>query len=86
MKKYIGAALSISTIALLFYTMFDLKKQVVELNKQLTITAAQRDSLHNENFIKGVQLGRYELSLDYLQSKNPNAALQFVNYMSYETE
>jgi hypothetical protein len=86
MKKYIGAALSISTIALLFYTMFDLKKQVVELNKQLTITAAQRDSLHDENFIKGVQLGRYELSLDYLQSKNPNAALQFVNYMSYETE
>jgi hypothetical protein len=86
MKKYIGAALSISTIALLFYTMFDLKKQVVELNKQLTIIAAQRDSLHDENFIKGVQLGRYELSLDYLQSKNPNAALQFVNYMSYETE
>ena len=86
MKKYIGAALSISTIALLFYTMFDLKKQVVELNKQLTIIAAQRDSLHDENFIKGIQIGRYELSLDYLQSKNPNAALQFVNYMSYETE
>jgi len=36
--------------------------------------------------IKHVQLDRYELSLDYLQDKNPNAALQFINYMSYETE
>jgi hypothetical protein len=86
MKKYIGAALSISTIALLFYTMFDLKKQVVNLNKQLTIVTDQKDSLHYENFIKSVELGRYELSLDYLQDKNPNAALQFVNFMNHETE
>ena len=86
MKKYIGAILSIGTISLLFYTMFDLRKQVANLNKELNIVIAQRDSLHDENFIKGVELGRYELSLDYLQSKNPNAAVQFVNFMYHETE
>jgi len=44
------------------------------------------DSLHDENFIKHIQLDRYELSLDYLDSVNPKAALQFVNYMNHETE
>jgi hypothetical protein len=86
MKKYISAVLSISTVGILFYTLFDLRQQVSSLKKELVITTAQRDSLHNENFIKHIQLGRYELSLDYLQDKNPNAALQFINYMSYETE
>jgi hypothetical protein len=86
MKKYINAVLSIGTVGILFYTLFDLKQQVNSLKKELVITTAQRDSLHNENFIKHTQLGRYELSLDYLQDKNPNAALQFINYMSYETE
>ena len=86
MKKYINAVLSIGTVGILFYTLFDLRQQVNALKKELVITTAQRDSLHDENFIKHVQLDRYELSLDYLQDKNPNAALQFINYMSYETE
>ena len=86
MKKYINAVLSIGTVGILFYTLFDLRQQVNTLKKELIITTAQRDSLHDKNFIKHVQLDRYELSLDYLQNKNPNAALQFINYMSYETE
>jgi hypothetical protein len=86
MKKYISAVLSIGTVGILFYTLFDLRKQVNTLNKELVVITAQRDSLHDENFSKHVQLGRYELTLNYLESVNPNAALQFVNYMGYETE
>ena len=86
MKKYISAVLSIGTVGILFYTLFDLRQQVSSLKKELVVVTAQKDSLHYENFIKGVELGRYELSLDYLQDKNPNAALQFVNFMNHETE
>jgi len=89
MKKYINGILSIGTIGLLFYTLFDLRNQVKQvdvLKKQLTEMTAEKDSLHDEMFIKHVQLDRYELSLDYLQEVNPKAALQFVNYMNHETE
>lgn len=89
MKKYIGAAFSIGTIAVLFYTLFDLKNQVKQipvLQHQLEVVTAERDSLHDENFIKSTEIGRYEITLDHLQEKNPKAALEFVNFMSHETE
>lgn len=86
MKKYITAALSIGTVLMLFYTMFDLKNQVSSLKKEVITLTAERDSLHDENFIKGVEIGRYELSLNYLEENNPKAALQFTNFMSHETE
>jgi hypothetical protein len=47
---------------------------------------AQVDSLQSENFVLQTQLGRYELTLDYLQEVNPKAALQANNYMNHETE
>ena len=34
MKKYIATALSLGTITLLFYTMFDLKNQVKQYEKR----------------------------------------------------
>jgi hypothetical protein len=86
MKKYISAVLSIGTVGILFYTLFDLRQQVSSLKKELAVVTAQKDSLYDENFSRHVELGRYELSLDYLQSKDPNAALQFVNFMNHETE
>jgi regulator of replication initiation timing len=86
MKKYINAVLSIGTVGILFYTLFDLKKQVTTLKKEVVTITAQRDSLHDENFIKQIEIGRYELTLNYLETVNPKAALQFVNYMGHETE
>jgi len=50
MKKYINAVLSIGTVGILFYTLFDLRQQVNTLKKELIITTAQRDSLHDENY------------------------------------
>ncbi len=59
MKKYISAVLSIGTVGILFYTLFDLRQQVSSLKKELVVVTAQKDSLYDENFIKHVQLDRY---------------------------
>lgn len=89
MKKYISAALSITTIGLLFYTLIDLKEQV----KQITVLQHEvhslttiKDSLVNEVFIHEVTNGRYEITIDHLQKTNPKAALEFINFMNHETE
>jgi hypothetical protein len=89
MKKYVGAALSVSTIFLLFYTMFDLReqvKQVDELQFQLDSVTAVKDSLYDVSFEAQVENGRYELTINYLESVNPKAADQFKTYMGHETE
>jgi hypothetical protein len=89
MKKYISAALSITTIGLLFYTLYNLKQQVKQipvLKSQLDSVTIIKDSLVNEVFIHEVTNGRYEITLDYLKEVNPKAALEFENYMNHETE
>jgi hypothetical protein len=86
MKKYISAVLSICTIGMLFYTLFDLRQQVNSLKKELVITTAQKDSLYDVNFGTQVENGRYELTINYLESVNPKAADQFKTYMGHETE
>ena len=89
MKKYITATLSIGTISLLFYTMFDLKEQVKQvhvLEQQLDSVTILKDSLYDVNFGTQVQNGRYELGINYLESVNPPAAEQLKNYIGHETE
>lgn len=44
------------------------------------------DSLHDENFTKSTELGRYELTLDWLKEENPKAHKQFENYLYTQTE
>lgn len=44
------------------------------------------DSLHDENFIKSTELGRYELSLEHLKETNPKAHKQFETFMYTQTE
>jgi len=89
MKKYITAALSLGTITLLFYTMFDLREQVKQvdvLQKQLDSVSVLKDSLYEVNFQTQVQNGRYELGLNYLESINPPVAEQLKTYIGHETE
>lgn len=89
MKKYIGAILSIGTVAILFYTLFDLKNQVKQipvLQHQLDSVSLQLDSLHLINFENEVENGRYELSLEHLKEVNPKAAREFEEFMSTKTE
>ena len=82
MKKYIGAILSIGTVAMLFYTLFDLKNQV----KQIPMLEHQLDSLRDETFIISTENGRYELSLEHLKEVNPKAAKEFEQYLTTQTE
>lgn len=82
MKKYIGAILSIGTVAMLFYTLFDLKNQV----KQIPVLEHQLDSLRDETFIISTENGRYELSLEHLKEVNPKAAKEFEQYLTTQTE
>ena len=89
MKKYISGILSIGTVALLFYTLFDLKnqlKQVPMLQHQLDSVTIQLDSLSLINFENEVQNGRYEITLEHLKETNPKAAKEFEEFMNSKTE
>ena len=89
MKKYINGILSIGTVTLLFYTLFDLKnqvKQVPMLQHQLDSVTIQLDSLSLINFENEVQNGRYEITLEHLKENNPKAAKEFEEFMNSKTE
>jgi hypothetical protein len=89
MKKYITAALSLGTITLLFYTMFDLKEQVKQievLQKELDSVTIVKDSLYDVSFQAQVENGRYQMSLEHLKTVNPKAADEFENFYGHETE
>jgi len=89
MKKYITAALSLGTISLLFYTMFDLREQVKQvevLQHELDSVMIVKDSLYDVSFQVQVENGRYEMSLEHLKTVNPKAADEFENFYGHETE
>jgi hypothetical protein len=92
MKK-ISSAIIIGGCALLFIIAIRSTTQ----NRQLeTQVAAQKelilqkdqliDSLHAELFNASTIIGRTELTLDYLNSVNPKAFVQFGQYYDHETE
>jgi hypothetical protein len=86
MKQYITPILTACSLTVLLTTIYFQNERVNQFKVEVKTLQSTADSLHDENFIKHVQLDRYELSLDYLDSVNPKAALQFVNYMNHETE
>jgi hypothetical protein len=92
MKK-MSSAIIIGGCALLFIIAIRSTTQ----NRQLeTQVAAQKelilqkdqliDSLHAELFNASTIIGRTELTLDYLNSVNPQAFVQFSRYYDHETE
>lgn len=44
------------------------------------------DSLQSEIFNKSTEIGRYEITLEWLKETNPKAYQQFDNYLSTQTE
>jgi len=89
MKKYIGPILSISTIGLLFYTLFDLKEQVKELprlKEEVNTLIHRADSLHNENYPCQIELNRYKIAYEIFLERNPKAAQEYGTIISEETE
>ncbi len=73
-------------ITILLFWAITTRNMAVSQKQKVEQLQAQVDSLQSENFVLQTQLGRYELTLDYLQEVNPEAALQASNYMNHETE
>ena len=86
MKQYINPILTACSLLALLTTIYFQNERVNQFKVEVKILQSTSDSLHDELFIKHIQLGRYELSLDHLQKVNPTAALEFVNFMNHETE
>ena len=49
-------------------------------------SSIQIDSLRDENFILNVELGRDELTWEYVKEKFPNVYNNAMNFRSHETE
>jgi hypothetical protein len=80
MKKYIGAILSLSSIGMLFYIIFDQKHQIqtlTSLKPDMDSIQHVIDSLHDENFIQHTELDRYDIAIEKLRENYPQAADQF---------
>lgn len=89
MKKYIGPILSISSVGLLFYTLFDLKEQVKQispLKEQIKTIEKTRDSLHDELFIIKTELMRHEITREEILSKHKKVYDEYNTYLSTQTE
>jgi hypothetical protein len=83
------------TIGLVAVSLFALVQHHTRSSIQFQVEAQRQlveqqhaliDSLHSELFIANSTLGRYALSLDYLNSVNPQAFGQFSQYYNHETE
>jgi hypothetical protein len=84
MNKLIISMVVVILVLLAMITMQT--RGITQLNRKAIADQKTIDSLHDELFINSVTLGRYELTLDHLQEVNPDAALEFVNFMNHETE
>jgi hypothetical protein len=81
-----NTVLLIIGVAILLFWAITTRNMAVNQKQKVEQLQAQVDSLQSENFILQTQLGRYELTLEYLEKENPKAALQASNYMNHETE
>jgi hypothetical protein len=86
MKQYINPILTACSLLALLTTIYFQNERINQFKVEVKSLQSTIDDLRDENFINHVQLDRYELTLDHLQQVNPNAALQFVNFMNHETE
>ena len=58
------------------------KKQKEEIDNLSTIV----DNIFQESFGLNIEVGKYELTLDHFKDVNPDAAKEFIDYMSHEIE
>lgn len=89
MKKYIGPVLSLASVGMLFYIMFDQKEQIKNLqqeNSKVELIKHQRDSLGAEIFTKEIQIGRYEHIMDLLSTELDADCKAKVDELKNQTE
>ena len=83
-----GLMLAITGIICLWlaFTHHSQKREIYEMQDQISKMQLQLDSLHDESFNAFTVNGRYELSLEYLKETNPKAAKDFEDFFDHQTE
>ena len=91
MKKYIGPVLSLASVGMLFYIIYNQKQQIKELKTTLSIQTQKIqtidsltlvvDSLSSEVFIEHIRAERYEVTLDRLRAEDSLTASIFETYL-----
>jgi hypothetical protein len=76
-------ALALIVLVIMTFEYFEKDRVYQELKVS---SSKQIDSLYDENFIKSVELGRDELTWEYVKEKFPNVYNNAMNYKSHETE
>jgi hypothetical protein len=76
-------ALALLVLVIMTFEYFEKDRVYQELKVS---SSKQIDSLYDENFIKSVELGRDELTWEYVKEKFPNVYNNAMNYKSHETE
>jgi hypothetical protein len=73
------SSISFVGVIILAFQNGELKTQILNQNKLL-------ESAHNELYLKNIESGRIDLSLEHLKKVNPKAYKQFENFYNTETE
>jgi len=92
MKKYIKAILSLASVGMLFYIIYNQKEQIKNLKSSLnhthqkiqTIDSLHKviDSINSDLFIEHINAERYEIALDRLKTEDSLSAAIFENYLN----
>jgi hypothetical protein len=78
-----GIALSLLCLIMMTFEYFEKDRVYQELKVS---SSTQIDSLRDENFILNVELGRNDLTWEYVKEKFPNVYDNAMNFKSHETE
>ena len=87
-ETILKATLVLSLLFLLWETvMWNNDIMVINTQKNTIDSLKNRsDSLYDENFIKSVEMGRDELTWEYVKEKFPKVYNDAMKYKSHETE
>jgi hypothetical protein len=87
-ETILRGCLVLSILILLWETVMWNNNIMIVNNQKNTIDSLKNrsDSLYDENFIKSVEMGRDELTWEYVKEKFPNVYNDAMKYKSHETE
>lgn len=86
MKKYINAILTLSSVLVLFYIIYDQHKQINEYKQQLSEYEKFLDTVKTDSFQFQVIADRYAIALELFKEKDSVAAAKFEHILQQETE
>jgi hypothetical protein len=73
------SSISFMGVIILAFQNGELKTEIINQNKLL-------ETAHNELYLKNIESGKIDLSLQHLKKINPEAYKQFKNFYNKETE